>query len=72
MTRFIPREKLGKKARRQLDNRQRLVWPVPPATKTFAGKKDYNRRRKTHDYQNDWNRGFFMCTSGTVLGLEPV
>ena len=59
MPRFIPGEKLGNKASRQLDNRKRQTWPIPPVAKTFTSKKEYSRKRKSCDYQNDWSRGFF-------------
>ena len=62
MTHFIPREKLGKKARRKLDNLRRRTWPISPATRTFASKKDYSRKRKSHDYQSDWNHGIFVMS----------
>ena len=55
MTRFIPRDKLGKKARKQLDVSQRLTWgQVKPATRIFKTKKTY-KRDKSHDYlKDDW------------------
>ncbi|MBQ9212172.1 MAG: hypothetical protein IJ153_10790 [Clostridia bacterium] len=59
MNRFVSREKMGKKSRRTLDSQQRRTWPIPPATKAFASKKVYNRKKKSHDDQNDWNRGIF-------------
>lgn len=49
MKRFIPREKLGKKARKQLDREQRTTWAFSPVTKKVEGKKLYNRKRKSHD-----------------------
>ena len=58
-SRYIPREKLSKKARRQLDSQHRRTWSYPPVTKTFASKKEYNRKQKSCDYQNDWYRGIF-------------
>ena len=58
MTRFIPKEKMSKKARGELDRRQRRTWPVPPVTKTFASKKDYNRKRKPCDLRDDGSQGF--------------
>ena len=33
MARFIPRDKLGKKARKALDAQQRTTWAFPPATR---------------------------------------
>ena len=52
MTRFIPREKMGRKARRELDRRNRAVWSVSPVTRTIGSKKRYNRKRKgTHEIE---------------------
>lgn len=59
MKQFIPREKLSKKARRQLDKQQRRTWTFPPVEKTMGSKKEYKRHRKAHDYQEEWNRGLF-------------
>lgn len=49
MNRFIPREKMGKKARRALDARQRRTWSFPPVMKTVESRKQYSRSRKKHD-----------------------
>ena len=59
MTRFISKEKLGKKARRELDRRQRRIWPLCPVTRTAESKKLYNRKRKSHDFHDEWTRGIF-------------
>lgn len=45
MKRFVPREKLGKKARKQLDSEQRASWAFSPVTKKVESKKLYNRKR---------------------------
>ena len=58
MKRFVPKNKLGKKARRQLDRQQRVFWPICPVTRSVESRKIYNRHRKTRDYQEDWIRGF--------------
>lgn len=39
MKHFIPRDKLSKKARRQLDSQKRAVWDFCPATRTIESKK---------------------------------
>ena len=49
MKKFIPKEKLGKKARKQLDSEQRTTWTFSPVTKKVESKKLYNRKRKAHD-----------------------
>ena len=82
MTRFIPRDKLGKKARKQLDVSQRLTWgQVKPATRIFKTKKTY-KRDKSHDYlKDDWTqpelqvRGIFSSIPGcleTQKGLAAL
>jgi len=60
MKRFIPREKLGKKARKQLDNEQRATWAFSPVTKKVESKKQYNRKRKPHDRYDDYGMGFSL------------
>ena len=45
MTKFIPREKMSRKARKELDQSQRTFWTVPPATRKIESKKHYNRKR---------------------------
>lgn len=57
MKRFIPREKLGKKARKQLDSEQRATRAFSPVTKKVESKKLYNRKRKSHDRYNDYGMG---------------
>ena len=41
------REKLGKKARKELDRQRRSTWSFSPATRKVENKKRYNR--KTHE-----------------------
>ena len=49
MVRFIPREKLGKRARKQLDAARRAVWAFSPETRRVESKKRYNRKKIAHD-----------------------
>ncbi len=50
---FIPREKLSKKKRKELDNQKRGSWgEIKPVTRRVESRKDYNRQRekaKTRD-----------------------
>jgi hypothetical protein len=41
-----PRQKMGKRARRELDASQRRTWQVPPVTKLVPSKKVYNRKKR--------------------------
>ena len=69
MTHFVPRDKLSKKARRKLDSQQRRTWTISPGTITMESKKTYKRHRKSHDYQDEWNRGiiFFIYAAVPVV-----
>ena len=58
MKRFVPREKLGKKARKQLNSEQRATWAFSPITKKVESKKLYNRKRKSHDRYDDYGMRF--------------
>ena len=44
-TRFIPKEKLSKKARRELNAARRTLWVVSPISKMVESKKVYNRKK---------------------------
>lgn len=62
MSLFIPREKLGKKARRKLDRSRRRGWDeTNPVTKTIENKKIYNRKKPSNRYDDDGTRVFSFC-----------
>ena len=54
MAKFIPRDKLSKKARKLLDAEQRTTWGFSPATKKIESKKLYNRKKKHHVRCDDY------------------
>ena len=60
MTKFIPRDKLSKKARKLLDAEQRTTWAFSPVTKKVESKKLYNRKKKSHTRYDDYGMGFFI------------
>jgi len=49
MEKFIPREKLSRKARKKLDSRKRASWSISPVTRKVASKKLYSRKRRFND-----------------------
>ena len=75
MKKFIPKEKLGKKARKQFDSEQRTTWLFSPVTKKVESKKRYNRKKKAHDRYDDYGMGFSYGggyrnrRSRSILGL---
>ena len=46
MDKFIPREKLGKKARKVLDRQRRATWSFSPTTRRVENRKRYNRKAR--------------------------
>ena len=70
MKKFVPREKLGKKARKQLDSEQRTTWAFSPVTKKVESKKLYNRKRKSHDRYDDYGMGFSLALTNKQNGID--
>ena len=60
MIRFITRDKMSKKARRQLDRQSRRFWQICPATRVEAGKKQYNRKKNPAVSMMDGDAGIFI------------
>ena len=61
MPKFIPREKLGKKARRSLDAEKRATWGFSPVTRKVENKKHYNRKKSAYAWKNDFGMSAFVC-----------
>ena len=49
MARFVPKDKLSKKAQKELNRQRRVTWDFSPVTKTVDSKKLYNRKRKAQN-----------------------
>lgn len=45
----LPRQKMGKQARRALDTSQRRTWQVSPVTRLLPSKKVYDRKKRRTD-----------------------
>ncbi len=57
---FIPREKLSKKAKRALDEKQRAGWEgINPVTRSVPNKKAYSRK-KPAGFDKDRPGGLFL------------
>ena len=59
MAKFVPREKLGKKAQKELNRQRRVTWDFSPVTKTVESRKVYSRKRKAQDRYDDYGLSFF-------------
>lgn len=55
MAKFVSREKLSKKARKELDNQKRTVWAFSSVTKKVESKKLYNRKKAQHLNRDDYS-----------------
>ncbi len=58
MARFVPKDKLSKKAQKELNRQQRVTWDFSPVTKTVESKKLYNRKRHARN-RDDYGLGVF-------------
>ena len=63
MARFIPKDKLSKKAQKELNRQQRITWDFSPVTKTVDSKKLYNRKRNARN-RDDYGLGDFFAAIG--------
>lgn len=59
MARFVPKEKLSKKARKELNRKRRVTWEFSPVMKTIESGKIYSRKRKAQN-RDDCGLGFFI------------
>ncbi len=65
MARFIAKNKLSKKAQKELNRQRRAVWEFSPVTKTVESRKLYNRKRNARDRYDEYGAG--VCS---VCGLR--
>jgi len=60
MDKYIPKEKLGKKARRNLDAERRGTWgAINPVTRKAKNEKVYNRKKDRREV--DFHPGEPFC-----------
>ena len=59
MARFVPKGQLSKKAQKELNRQRRVTWTFSPVTKTVESRKLYNRKRNSHDRNEDYGMGVF-------------
>ena len=63
MAKFVSREKLSKKARKELDNQKRTVWAFSSTTKKVESKKLYNRKKNAYAWKDDFGMSVFCLVS---------
>ena len=60
MARFVPKDKLSKKARKELNRQKRVTWEFSPVTKAVESKKIYSRKKKAQ-YRDEYGLSFFYA-----------
>ena len=60
MDKFVPKEKLGKKARKKMAAEKRTTWAFSPVTRKIDSKKLYNRKRISRARYDDSTRDSFL------------
>lgn len=53
MEKFVPKEKMSRKAQRKMATERRSTWTFPPVTKKIDSKKNYNRKRISRTRYDD-------------------
>ena len=71
MNKFISRQKMSKKARKELDAKQRSTWSFSPVTKKVENKKLYNRKKKSTERYNDYGGGLLFLSHRGVQNAFP-
>ena len=60
MDKFIPKEKMNKKAKKKKAAEQRGTWAFSPVTRKIDSKKLYNRKRISRARYDDSTRDSFL------------
>ena len=68
MARFVPREKLSKKAQKELNRQRRVAWDFSPVTRTVDSRKVYSRKRKTQN-RDDYGLSFLFSPLGAAFRI---
>ena len=70
MAGFVPKDKLSKKAQKELNRQRRVTWDFSPVTKTVESKKIYSRKRKAQN-RDDYGLSFFDTVFFFILRSAP-
>ncbi len=55
MKEFVSKEKMSKKARKELAKKKRTMWTVDPRTRVAESRKVYNRKRISRSDAGDYS-----------------
>lgn len=66
MAGFVPKNKLSKKAQKELNRKRRVMWEFSPVTKTVESKKVYSRKKNAH-VRDDYGMSDFHISLPALL-----
>lgn len=67
MKKFVPTEKLSKRAKKELAAARRKTWNVVPVSRKIESKKHYDRK-KPYDRHDDYGTGLCFLDEKTGAG----
>lgn len=62
MAKFVSREKLSKKVRKELDSQRRATWAFSLTTKKIESRKLYSRKKSAHAWKDDFGVSVFSLS----------
>ena len=65
MAKFVPKASMSKKALKEMAKKKRATWDISPVTRKVESKKLYNRKKSSHDREDDYGMGVFICSFHT-------
>ena len=72
MARFVPKDKLSKKAQKELNRQRRTMWNFSPVSKAVDSKKLYSRKRVAQN-RDDYGLGdLLLCYFSFSPSLNAV
>ena len=70
MARFVPKDKLSKKAQKELNRQRRTMWDFSPVSRAVESRKLYNRKRNARN-RDDYGLGDFLFPGYCVADYFP-
>lgn len=56
---------MSKKSLKEMAKKKRVTWNISPVTRKVESKKLYNRKKSSHDREDDYGMGVFICSFHT-------
>ena len=72
MKEYIPKEKMSKKAQKEINNQRRQTWTTDPRPRIVESRKIYNRKRKTSGESREYScsEGLFLSKYRTDINVS--